>query len=68
MRGEIRLRYFPLPEDLSEMDYSTSFTFVRHPYSRLVSAYNDKIIGDQKEYAKLNDQIIRRYRKKYKKK
>ena len=68
MRGEIRHRYFPLPSDLSEMDHSTSFTIVRHPYSRLVSAYTDKIKMEPKLFSHMSSEIIKRYRKKNNKK
>ena len=41
--------YIPLKKYLKENGYFV-FTFVRHPFDRLVSAYLDKIAGDPKHY------------------
>ena len=35
---------------------------VRHPFHRLVSAYNDKMLGKSEYYAPLSKEINRRYR------
>lgn len=49
----------------SGVDDFTKFIFVRHPYERLVSAYRDKLAGDNLLYRKaIGRGIIKKYRKK----
>jgi hypothetical protein len=46
-RQFIKKRLFFLPNDVSVVDANSrllSFSFVRHPFARIVSAYNDQMI------------------------
>jgi hypothetical protein len=46
------------------LGHFTKFIFVRHPYERLVSAYRDKLAGDNIFYRKaIGREIIQKYRK-----
>jgi hypothetical protein len=43
----------------------SKFIFVRHPYERLVSAYKDKLAGDNTSFQKaIGREIVEKYRKK----
>ena len=49
-----------LPEHFKKLDY-TVFTFVRHPFERLVSAYNDKINTEKVSFSAFADKVIDKF-------
>lgn len=67
---EMARQHFPRPSpaELEEaMQNSISFLIVREPFERLLSAYRDKLEGQHNNYyRKLGAQIVRRFRKGYK--
>ena len=52
--------YFP---ELLKQDNITIFTFVRHPFERLVSAYNDKIKSKNVSFSNFAKRVIRAFDK-----
>lgn len=67
---EMARQHFPRPTraELEEaMQSSISFLIVREPFERLLSAYRDKLEGMRNKYYKrLGAQIVKRFRKGYK--
>ena len=48
------------PKIFKQSNY-TVFTFVRHPFERLVSAYNDKINTEKVPFSEFADRVIKRF-------
>ena len=50
MKTWLQFPQLPLPEQAKVFDEYFSFTFVRHPFVRFASCYQDKVFLDTREY------------------